>query len=97
MAARKRSAKQLDHDIADALATKQVREQFGDKIADQLARSPGRYVTIAWTYDASVVADPGRRYQEASYAKTDVPSLLASLRKHGVRRVLVDFDHEFEI
>jgi len=94
--ARQRSAKQLDRDIADALATKQVREQFGGDIADLLERSPGRYATVSWMYDASVVADPNRRFNEASYAKTDLPALLAMLRKHGVRQVSVD-DHEFEI
>lgn len=95
-ATRQRSAKQLDRDIADALATKQVREQFGGKIADLLGRSSGRYVTVAWMYDATVVADPNRRFNEASYAKTDLPALLASLQKRGVHQVSVD-DREFEI
>jgi hypothetical protein len=91
----KKSAKQLDRDIADALAIAQVRERW-PQIADLLARSPGRSVSVAWTYDASVVADPSRRYHEASYAKTDLPTLLASLRKHGVQLVNVE-DREFSL
>jgi hypothetical protein len=82
----KKSAKQLDRDIADALATAQVRDQW-PQIADLLARSPGRSVIVVWT---------DHRYHEASYAKTDMPALLTSLRKHDVHQVRVD-DHEFTI
>jgi hypothetical protein len=98
--AKKKSAKQLERDIADSLATTQVRERFGPKVADAIERYPGRYVAVAWTFDAAVLAaagaDPGRAYQEANYTKTDMPGLLASLRKHGVRSITVN-DREVEL
>ena len=93
---RKKSPKQLEHDIADALAVAKVREQW-PKIADLLDRTSGRFVSVAWTYDASVVADPSRRYHEGSHPKTALPALFASLRKHGVRTVNVDDRGEFAL
>lgn len=93
---RKKTPKQLEHDIADALAVAKVREQW-PKIADLLDRTSGRFVTVAWTYDAAVVADPTRRYREGGYPKTDLPTLLATLRKHGVRSVNVDDRGEFAL